>query len=415
MDAQEQNIPPDWQILTLADLGGEVTSGSRGWAKHYADHGSLFLRITNLERTDISLDLRDKRFVQVDPNDAEALRTRLQPGDLLISITADIGIIGYIDQHAPTPAYINQHIARVRLDERLADSRFVAYYLASWEPQRRFVGATDQGAKAGMNLSTVAALSVAVPSVAEQSRIAEALREIDDLIAALQRTIAKKRAVRQGLMQQLLTGRTRMRGFSADWQYRRVAEMGSVLAGKALNVNGAGTLRPYLRTKNVLDGRIDLRDILWMPMTNAEFDRFSILDGDVLLNEGQSLELVGRCSIYRGEYGAACAMQNQLLRFRAYSETSPSFAAHLFRFCQLTGRFSAIATKTTSVAHLGSSRFSKLVLCWPTDRGEQELIADALTTADNSISLLERSIVKKQGIKQGMMQQLLTGRTRLPT
>jgi type I restriction enzyme, S subunit len=197
------------------------------------------------------------------------------------------------------------------------------------------------------------------------------------------------------------------------WEYRDVGEMGNILAGKALDVDGAGPLRPYLRTKNVLDGRIDLRDVLWMPMTEAEFERFSIVDGDVLLNEGQSLELVGRCCIYRGEYGAACAMQNQLLRFRAHDETSPDFAAHLFRFCQQSGRFSAIATKTTSVAHLGSSRFISLTLPWPIDRNEQDAIAGALTDADNLISMLEHAIIKKQSVKQGMMEQLLTSRTRL--
>lgn len=204
------------------------------------------------------------------------------------------------------------------------------------------------------------------------------------------------------------------REVSEEWGNRRVSQMGSVLAGKALDIGGAGSLRPYLRTKNVLDGRIDLRDVLWMPMTDAEFDRFSIVDGDVLLNEGQSLELVGRCSIYRGEYGAACAMQNQLLRFRAFDGTSADFAAHLFRFCQQAGKFSAIATQTTSVAHLGSSRFSNLELLWPADRNEQDGIADALTDADKLIYMLEHAIAKKRAIEQGMLQQLLTGRTRLP-
>ena len=197
------------------------------------------------------------------------------------------------------------------------------------------------------------------------------------------------------------------------WESQRVNEMGSVLAGKALNVNGAGALRPYLRTKNVLDGRIDLQDVLWMPMTDAEFERFRIVHGDVLLNEGQSRELVGRCSIYQGEFGAACAMQNQLLRFRARDETSPEFAAHLFRHCQKTGTFSAIAAQTTSVAHLGSSRFSNLSLLWPTDRLEQVAIADVLTDVDNQIATVEQLTAKKQAIKQGMMQQLLTGRIRI--
>jgi type I restriction enzyme S subunit len=190
--------------------------------------------------------------------------------------------------------------------------------------------------------------------------------------------------------------------------------MGDVLAGKALNVKGAGAMRPYLRTKNVLDGRIDLQDVLWMPMTDSEFERFSIQRDDVLLNEGQSLGLVGRCSIYRDEFGAPCAMQNQLLRFRAHTGTSPEFAAHLFRHCQATGAFSAIATQTTSVAHLGSVRFSKLSLLWPKNRKEQQAIADALTDIDNLIATLERVSAKKQAIKQGLMQQLLTGNTRLP-
>ncbi len=203
-------------------------------------------------------------------------------------------------------------------------------------------------------------------------------------------------------------------GSPEGWQSRRVSETGNVLAGKALNVNGPGRQRPYLRTKNVLDGRIDLRDVLWMPMTDAEFERFRIVYGDVLLNEGQSLDLVGRCSIYKGEYEAACAMQNQLLRFRASDETSPEFAAHLFRYCQQTGKFSAIATQTTSVAHLGSSRFSSLSLLWPTDRLEQVAIANVLTDVDDLITRLGRLIAKKEAINQGMMQQLLTGQMRLP-
>ena len=65
--------------------------------------------------------------------------------------------------------------------------------------------------------------------------------------------------------------------------------------------------------------------------------------------EGQSIELVGRCAMYRGELGSPCAMQNQLLRFRAYQQTVPAFAEHLFRRCQHVGVFAAIATQTTSI------------------------------------------------------------------
>jgi type I restriction enzyme S subunit len=199
-----------------------------------------------------------------------------------------------------------------------------------------------------------------------------------------------------------------------DWEVLPVGSKGEVRAGKALAVNGAGRLRPYLRTKNVFDGRIDIDDILEMPMTDAEFAVYSLRCGDVLLNEGQSLELVGRCAIYQDEVPQLCGIQNQLVRFRAFGNTSPHFAAHLFRRSQTSGVFAKIAMQTTSVAHLGVSRFHQLRLAWPPTLAEQEAIATALSDADGLIESLEQLIAKKRQIKHGTMQKLLTGQRRLP-
>jgi type I restriction enzyme S subunit len=199
-----------------------------------------------------------------------------------------------------------------------------------------------------------------------------------------------------------------------EWEVSSVGSMGGVRSGKALAVNAPGELRPYLRTTNVLDGKIVLEDVLWMPMTDVEFSRFQVLPDDVLLNEGQTTELVGRCAIYNGEYGKPCTMQNQLLRFRAKRQTAPQYAAHLFRQCQKNGVFAGIATQTTSVAHLGLKRFESLQLAWPTTKAEQKAIAAALSDADALIESLEQLIQKKRLIKQGAMQELLTGKRRLP-
>ena len=119
-----------------------------------------------------------------------------------------------------------------------------------------------------------------------------------------------------------------------DWKLAPVAQMGDVITGKALAVKAPGEQRPYLRTKNVFDGQIDIDDVLKMPMTATQFQHFSVKYGDILLNEGQSLELVGRCAVYRDEYPEPCAIQNQLLRFRARPGVSGEFAGHLFRFAQ---------------------------------------------------------------------------------
>lgn len=135
--------------------------------------------------------------------------------------------------------------------------------------------------------------------------------------------------------------------------------------------------------------------------------------GDVLLNEGQSLELVGRCAIYEGEYPRPCAIQNQLLRFRAHSGISGLFASQLFRYCQQIGVFTRVALQTTSIAHLGGKRFEQLLLPWPPTEAEQRAIAAALSDVDALVDGLDRLLAKKRNLKQAAMQQLLTGQMRL--
>jgi type I restriction enzyme S subunit len=198
-----------------------------------------------------------------------------------------------------------------------------------------------------------------------------------------------------------------------EWDVCLVRQKGEVLTGKALAVGAPGAQRPYLRTKNVFDGRIDIDDVLTMPMTDEQFAQFEIRNGDVLLNEGQSIELVGRCALYQDEYPEPCAIQNALLRFRARQGVSEKFASYLFRHCQHTGVFARIALQTTSVAHLGGSRFEKLRLAWPT-AVEQRAIAAALSDVDALLGGLDRLIAKKRDLKQAARQQLLTGQTRLP-
>lgn len=207
--------------------------------------------------------------------------------------------------------------------------------------------------------------------------------------------------------------RTEVRVRPPSWTIHPIGRMGNVLAGKALAKNGPGCQRPYLRTKNILDGRVDLTDVLSMPMTDAEFARYRLRHGDVLLNEGQSLELVGRCSMYRDEHREPCAIQNQLIRFRANEDISAAFAAHLFRHCQRSGVFSRVALQTTSVAHLGVTRFKQLHLAWPR-KPEQDDIARILTDVDELIDALAALVSKKRAVKQAVMHRLLSGDTRLP-
>jgi len=153
---------------------------------------------------------------------------------------------------------------------------------------------------------------------------------------------------------------------------------------------------PYLRVAIVFDGHIDFSDLNEMAFTDEEIETFRLKPNDILLNEGQSVELVGRSALYRAGPDHCC-FQNTLIRYRAGESVDPEFAVQLFRYCQQTGIFSRIAVRTNSIAHLGVSRFAELALPFPPIT-EQRKIAEILRTWDEAIEKLEAlRAVKERG------------------
>lgn len=161
---------------------------------------------------------------------------------------------------------------------------------------------------------------------------------------------------------------------------------------------------PYLRVANVFDGYIDFSDVNEMPFKPQEIDRFRLIKGDILLNEGQSVELVGRCAMFM-DGPEDCCYQNTLIRYRAGAETDPHFALQLFRYCQHTGIFSKIAVKTNSIAHLGVSRFAELELPFPPYQ-VQVKIAEILKSWDTAIQKTEQLIAAKERSSKALMQRV---------
>jgi type I restriction enzyme S subunit len=201
-------IPKEWDITTLEAVSSTVTSGSRDWARFYADSGALFVRIGNLTREHINLRFDSTMYVRP-PRNADGQRTRLEPGDILISITADLGIVGVVPDGIGE-AYINQHIALVRPSHGVVNPRFVGHYLASPVAQTYICKMNDAGAKAGLNLPTVRGLLTVRPDRMEQNLISERLDEIVNRIQNSTTESAKLRELKSGLMDDLLTGRVRV-------------------------------------------------------------------------------------------------------------------------------------------------------------------------------------------------------------
>lgn len=191
-----------------------------------------------------------------------------------------------------------------------------------------------------------------------------------------------------------------------------VAATGEVQGGRQRSPHMIeGRVVPYLRVANVFDGYIDFNDINEMPFRQQEIETFRLRPGDILLNEGQSVELVGRCAMY-ADGPADCCFQNTLIRYRAGPQTDANFAIQLFRYCQAIGIFSRIAVKTNSIAHLGVSRFAELELPFPLLR-EQRKIAEILRTWDEAIEKLEALRAAKLRRHRALTHSLVFGTRQL--
>lgn len=162
--------------LRVADVCPFITSGSRGWARYYSSSGSVFFRISNMTRGCVRPDWSDTKFVNA-PNDAEAERTKVAINDVLVSVTAELGLVTLVDGDFPE-THVNQHIAILRPDQSLVSPRFLAYYLASDSGMRQFQRLNDQGAKAGLNLVSVGDLELPGLPLAEQDRLADILQRV---------------------------------------------------------------------------------------------------------------------------------------------------------------------------------------------------------------------------------------------
>lgn len=201
-------IPKGWKITSVESIAQFVTSGSRGWAKYYSNDGAVFLRIGNLTRLHNNFRLNDLVFVKL-PESVEGKRTRIKNGDILVSITADLGMIGVADHHFKE-AYVNQHIALIRLKKSKVLPHWVGFYLAGNTAQIDLQSSNDSGTKSGLNLSTIRKTLIPIPNITEQEQISTALSSIDKTIETKQHKLNQTQALKKSLMQDLLTGKVRV-------------------------------------------------------------------------------------------------------------------------------------------------------------------------------------------------------------
>ncbi|MCK6527214.1 hypothetical protein L6R50_06490 [Myxococcota bacterium] len=220
----------------MGELLSFVTSGSRGWTKYYSDDGAPFIRIGDLQRGTLSVAWQSAQRVNP-PATTESIRTRTLPGDVLVSITADLGILGVVPEGVPE-VYVNQHVALARPTSAVLP-RYLGWYLDSESGgQRQFRELRRGETKAGLGLDDIRSIERPLPSLDHQREVVAALEahfsRLDAAVASLTRAQANVKRARASVLKAAVEGRLVPTEAALARAEGRDYEPASVLLGRIL-------------------------------------------------------------------------------------------------------------------------------------------------------------------------------------
>jgi len=203
------DLPPNWRWVSGDQMLYYVTSGSRGWSKYYDEEGQLFIRVGDISDPDIEIDFSEIQRVSL-PDEERGHRSLLEPRDLLVSITADIGKVGIVPDDIEE-AYINQHVALTRPSDP-ETTKYLAYYLISPGGGARQFRDLQKGAtKAGLTLTNIKEVAIALPPASELKQIVNEVERLlsvaDDAAATAEREQTRAERLRQSILKQAFSGR----------------------------------------------------------------------------------------------------------------------------------------------------------------------------------------------------------------
>ncbi len=251
-------------------------------------------------------------------------------------------------------------------------------------------------------------LPIIVPStIEEQAAIATALSDADALISSLEKLIAKKRNIKQGAMQKLLQPKE-------GWEVRKLGEiLKNIQLGGNYPNSDVVTNYPLIKMGNIQRGYISINKVEYIISDYIPENKDKLNHGDVLFNTRNTLDLVGKVSIWQNQLAKAYFNSNLMrLEFNPEIISSNFFMNLLFNTRSVISKLKDIATGTTSVAAIYTRDLLKIEMPIP-PKEEQVRIATILSDMDAEIAALETKLEKYRKVKLGMMQNLLTGKIRL--
>lgn len=398
-------IPQDWKIRRIEEFGTVIRGASprpKGDKRFYGGD------VPRLMVEDVT---RDGKYVtpKVDSLTREgALRSRPCPAGTLTLVCS--GVVGVPSFLAVDACIHDGFLAIVSISESI-NSDYL-YHQFQLMRQKFDASATHGGVFTNLTTKGVAAFKVATPpNVSEQEAISEVLDDTDAKIISLQHLLEKKRLIKKGAMQELLSGHRRLPGFGGDWALTRLGARGAFFKGSGVRRDQAqsGELpcirygELYTHFDNVI------RTFFSRISPEVAASALKLNRGDILFaGSGETKEEIGKCAVLDAADSAYAG--GDIVVFRARDD-NPIFLAYYLNSTPLQTQ-KAAKGQGDAVVHISARALSDLELYLPS-REEQEAIAETLLAMDRELEALDARLEKARQIKQGMMQELLTGRVRL--
>lgn len=404
-DTEIGKIPEEWEVRTINSFCS-VKTGPFGSMLHAEDYVAKGTPIVTTEHFKNGiLPLVGKDIPQVGIEDLKRMSSyTLTKDDIVFSRVGSVDINALVTVRQKGWLFSGR-VLRVRPFKQ-TDSLYLHYGLLKHSVRSDIVSRAVGLTMASINTKILGETELSLPPLNEQHHIASALTSIDNLIASLGKLIEKKKNIKQGAMQQLLTGKTRLKGFTEPWVYRKISEIATTSSG--------GT--PSRSIPNYYYG-----DIKWFTTTelkdNYLYDSVEHITREALNNS--SAKMFSANTILMAMYGATIGKLGVL---KEPSTTNQACCAikcndivEIFLFYILLYNRKSIIEKGCGAGqpNISQAIVNELSFLVPPCEKEQQAIATILTKMDNEITALEAKRAKYEAIKQGMMQQLLTGKIRL--
>ena len=406
-------IPVDWKVMPLIDICNGNMQNGVFFEPSRKGKGVKMINVSDLYKP---MPIASKSLELFDANEAEKTNYQVTEGDLFYTrssvVASGIAQCNIYMKTGDECVVFDSHVIRARPDRKTNIPLYVYWSSIGSTSRRYLISVAKTGTMTTIDQQLLGGCPIALPpTLAEQQAIAEALSDVDELIGSLEKLIAKKRAIKTGAMQQLLTGKQRLPGFKREWETKRLGELVQLDPENLSSKTSLEYEFKYISLEDVSKGVLTNHSEQVFCISPSRARRI-IRKGDVLVSTVRP-NLQSHLLFKKMDADWICSTGFSVLRCNPKESVPEYVFFHLFAH-PIEHQIIALIAGSNYPA-INSGDVKKLSIPVPPTLAEQQAIAAVLSDMDAEIRALDAKLDKTKAIKQGMMSELLTGKTRLVT